>query len=134
MKNILDKINRADEIQSKVELGTHEVELALIDDIKSYSNGYAKYIKELDGLRERADRLKIELNDTISAIYKWGTLGSSMADDMVALLNQFEKQAKELGVDPKTSPIYAEGRKKFVDYAKAEDTAKALTNNYIKIR
>jgi hypothetical protein len=34
MKNILDKINKADKIQaSKVELGKHEVELALISEI-----------------------------------------------------------------------------------------------------
>jgi len=80
----------------KVELAKHEVELAVIDDIKAYSNGYAKYISELEGLKQRGDRLKTELNDTISAIYKWGGLGSSMADDMVALLNNFEKQAKDL--------------------------------------
>jgi hypothetical protein len=35
MKTILDKINKADEIQAnKVELGKHEVELAIVDDIK----------------------------------------------------------------------------------------------------
>ena len=34
MKNILDKINRADEIQSKVELGTHEVQLGVADNLK----------------------------------------------------------------------------------------------------
>jgi hypothetical protein len=57
-----------------------------------------------------------------------------MADDMVALLNNFEKQAKDLGIDPKASADYVNGRKKFVDYAKAEDTAKAIANSYIKIR
>jgi hypothetical protein len=35
MKTILDKINKADEIQAKkVELGTHEIELGLTDDFK----------------------------------------------------------------------------------------------------
>lgn len=39
MKTILDKINKADEIQAKkVELGKHEVELALIDDFKKLLN------------------------------------------------------------------------------------------------
>ena len=38
MKNILDKINRADEIQAnlelnKTELGKHEVELGKLDDL-----------------------------------------------------------------------------------------------------
>ena len=120
--------------KEETKLAKHEVELAVIDDIKAYSNGYAKYISELEGLKQRGDRLKTELNDTISAIYKWGGLGSSMADDMVALLNNFEKQAKDLGIDPKASADYVNGRKKFVDYAKAEDTAKAIANSYIKIR
>ena len=120
--------------KEETQLAKHEVELAVIDDIKAYSNGYAKYTSELEGLKKRGDRLKTELNDTISAIYKWGGLGSSMADDMVALLNNFEKQAKDLGIDPKASADYVNGRKKFVDYAKAEDTAKAIANSYIKIR
>lgn len=133
INNILKKINKANEVQ-KVELEKHEVELSLLDDIKEYSNGYAKYISELDGLKKKGDKLKSELNDVIGAIYKWGGLGSSMADDMVALFNQFEKQAKDLGIDPKTSPDYVNGRKKFVDYAKAEDTAKSIADSYIKIR
>jgi len=120
--------------KEETQLASHEVELSVIEDIKAYNNGYAKYISELDGLKQRGDRLKAELNDTISAIYKWGGLGSSMADDMVALLKNFEKQAKDLGIDPNASPEYANGRKKFVDYAKAEDTAKTIANNYIKIR
>jgi hypothetical protein len=128
-KTIYDKL-----FTEKVELAKHEVELAVIDDIKAYSNGYAKYISELEGLKQRGDRLKTELNDTISAIYKWGNLGSSMADDMVKLLSNFEKQAKDLGIDPKASNVYVNGSKKFVDYAKAEDKAKAIANSYIKIR
>lgn len=40
MKNILDKINRADEIQSKIELGTHEVELGTIQDFEKLTNSF----------------------------------------------------------------------------------------------
>ena len=83
---------------------------------------------------KRGDKLKAELNNTIGDIYKWGNLGSSMADDMVKLLSNFEKQAKDLGIDPKASAVYVNGSKTFVEYAKGEDRAKAIANDYIKIR
>ena len=121
-------------LQDKTELAKHEVELGSIEDIKAYSTGYDKYTSELEGLKKRGDRLKTELNDTISAIYKWGVLGESMSKDMVALLSNFEKQAKDLGIDPKASDIYVNGSKTFVEYAKAEDRAKVIANDYIKIR
>ena len=127
LKTIYDKIG-------KTELAKHEVELGSIEDIKAYSTGYAKYTSELEGLKKRGDRLKTELNDTISAIYKWGALGESMSNDMVALLSNFEKQAKDLGIDPKVSAVYVNGVKTFGEYAKAEDRAKAIANDYIKIR
>jgi hypothetical protein len=127
LKTIYDKIG-------KTELAKHEVELGSIEDIKAYSTGYAKYTSELEGLKKRGDRLKTELNDTISAIYKWGVLGESMSNDMVALLSNFEKQAKDLGIDPKVSAVYVNGVKTFGEYAKAEDRAKAIANDYIKIR
>ena len=47
MKNILDKINKADEIQSKVELGTHEVELNIAEDLKKSANNDANKIATL---------------------------------------------------------------------------------------
>jgi len=126
--------NVYDRLADKTELAKHEVQLGLLEDIKAYSTGYAKYTSELEGLKNRGDRLKKELNDTISAIYKWGALGSSMSDDMVKLLSNFEKQAKDLGIDPKTSAVYVNGSKTFVEYAKGEDRAKAIANDYIKIR
>jgi hypothetical protein len=128
LKTIYDKLG------DKTELAKHEVELGSIEDIKAYSTGYAKYTSELEGLKKRGDRLKTELNDTISAIYKWGVLGESMSNDMVALLSNFEKQAKDLGIDPKVSAVYVNGVKTFGEYAKAEDRAKAIANDYIKIR
>ena len=126
--------NVYDRLSDKTELAKHEVELGSIEDIKAYSTGYAKYTSELEGLKKRGDRLKTELNDTISAIYKWGVLGESMSKDMVALLSNFEKQAKDLGIDPKVSAVYVNGVKTFGEYAKAENRAKAIANNYIKIR
>lgn len=118
----------------KTELAEVKVDLALVDDIKAYTNGYAKFFTELQGLQKRGDRLKAELNDTISAIYKWGELGKSMADDMASLLVEFEKQAKALGIDAKSSKEFTEGENKFKAYAEAEKAAQRLATSYIKIR
>ena len=46
MKNILDKINKAHEVEA-TKLGTHEVELALFDDIKSSIEGARKLKTEI---------------------------------------------------------------------------------------
>ena len=121
-------------LEDKTELAKHQVELYLLEDIKAFSTGYAKYTASLLELKKKGDKLKTELNNTIGDIYEWGNLGSSMADNMVKLLSNFEKQAKDLGIDPKASDIYVNGSKTFVEYAKAEDRAKVIANDYIKIR
>ena len=121
-------------LQDKTELAKHEVELSILEDIKAFNKGYAKYTASLLELKKKGDKLKAELNNTIGDIYEWGNLGSYMANNMVKLLNNFEKQAKDLGIDPKASDIYVNGSKAFVEYAKAEDRAKAIANDYIKIR
>ena len=124
------------DITAKVEakLASQKVELGLLEDIKGFSTGYAKYTAQILELKKRGDKLKTELNNTIGDIYEWGNLGKFMADNMVKLLSNFEKQAKDLGIDPKTSDVYVNGNKTFVEYAKGEDRAKAIANDYIKIR
>jgi hypothetical protein len=126
--------NVYDKLADKTELAKHEVELSILEDIKAFSKGYDKYAASLLELKKKGDKLKAELNNTIGDIYEWGNQGSYMANNMVKLLNNFEKQAKDLGIDPKASDIYVNGSKAFVEYAKAENRAKAIANDYIKIR
>ena len=126
--------NRLFSKEEKTELETHKVELAIIDDIKKYSNGYKKYYSELEGLQNRGERLKKELNETISAIYKWGELGDSMASDMARMLDNFEKKAKDLGINAKESKDYVEGQKSFKKYAEAERFANKMAKEFSKVR
>lgn len=123
-----------DKLQDKTELAKHEIELTALEDIKAYSTGYAKYTASLLEIKKKGDKLKAELNNTIDDIYEWGNLGSSMTNDMIKLLSNFEKQAKDLGIDPKVSDVYVNGSKTFVEYAKSEGRAKVIANDYIKIR
>lgn len=93
MKNILDKINRADEIQTnKVELGTHEVELALVDDIK-------KLIQEANN-NKNAYSIQAEL--TVQQLQKTKIIAQNWRDS----LNQangkiidLTNSAKAIGLD-----------------------------------
>ena len=105
----------------KTELESQKVELALLDNLKSYTNGLKKYTDEGSGLQKLGERQKKELSDTISALRKWSQLGNSMADDMASDLVAFERQAKELGIDANSSKDYVEANKAFKTYAAFAD-------------
>lgn len=107
MKNILDKINRADEIQAnKVELGTHEVELALVDDLK----------KEFSALTTMGGNKA----DEISRIAQSLLAGKNVAIQLVDKAKKAFEMAKELGIDSKDFDFYV---KQADSYAKTLDVA-----------
>ncbi len=89
MKTILDKINKADEIQAKkVELGTHEVELALIDDVQAlYNVANKSYQANTSTIQKYASQLESMFQKT--------------ADEYKKALDkylQLDKMSKELGI------------------------------------
>lgn len=116
MKNILDKINKADEIQAnKVELGTHEVELASIDDIQNrYNQLYTKHFGKADTLISQA---KNELRTFINEIEVLSKEGVDIA-----------KKAKDLGINADSIPNYTNVMKRIArDKQQAmEDVTKTL--------
>lgn len=111
MKNILDKINKADEIQAnKVELGTHEVDLALIDDIQklqikanqSEEKALAEYKKGIATLQNAA-KLYLTARDNAILVTKEITkaqtmsneLGIKLPNNIVAIENYYGKSTGE---------------------------------------
>jgi ribosomal protein L20 len=92
MKTILDKINKADEIQAKkTELGKHEVELALIDDFKKLLNEANNDFKSFnDDYRKFNDFKKLVINSG-------GQLEVSLRK-LDASYSTIVKQAQELGL------------------------------------
>lgn len=108
MKNILDKINRADEIQAnleldKTELGKHEVELALVDDLKklaSLSENQLKTNKNLQGvLFGMAD----SINNKLKEIDAVNNQNDNLLKNAENLHNNFKKLAQDLGIDYKNT-------------------------------
>lgn len=105
MKNILDKINRADEIQTnKVELGTHEVNLNALEEIR-------KAELEPNAFMDKAISLKNEAKQNfINAQNKY--------KQIIDLCDKYLPIAKEIG-DDNTVKIFNNKRKMANDMFKA---------------
>lgn len=101
MKNILDKINRADEIQSKVELGKHEVELSVIQD-------FLNSLEAAQSLYTGAANEVIEVRKSIDPILRKLEMAKSAFGRSEAVGSNTIKQVKELGLElpPKFGSAY----------------------------
>lgn len=108
MKTILDKINKADEIQTKkTELGKHEVNLALVEDLaklltrmKAIDSALAKSTqKSLNSLGGFA-KVQADLADAYSTAELDVEDAQKDIKEAVVLIDKVAKQAKELGLNP----------------------------------
>ena len=118
MKNILDKINRADEIQAnKVELGTHEVELGLIDELNQktkeaqtiYDNSYNAGIDIKKAQELLFNALNIKSNELKKYIL--------VAKELQALMAKQETIYKELGLSIREDKTYGNAWKMLDNYS-----------------
>jgi hypothetical protein len=114
--NTQDRVN---EKIAKVALKNQEIELAVVDNLRAYAKGYSKYENEGKGLISKAERLKAELKELKSALYKWAEVGDSIADDIIKDQKQFEKMAKDLGFNPDIQIDYSNASDAFTKYASA---------------
>jgi N-glycosylase/DNA lyase len=134
MKNILDKINRADEIQAKLELdktelAKHEVELGSVDDLKELNAKYKDLIKrisenqiKIEATSSRVNKAKAELKKAteeeatsksvlasdITRANEVLNLSDTATSNQTRIAKQVLDQAKQLGIDVKTIPAYNE--------------------------
>jgi uncharacterized protein (DUF3084 family) len=104
MKNILDKINRADEIQAnleldKTELGTHEVELTLVAELKKALNEFNKVNSLDDTLRTKYSQLQQDAKNIINQC-------ENSKKVFLSIMSKFEASAKDLGVNVDSSIDY----------------------------
>tara|TARA_R100001440_G_scaffold111_3_gene288 strand:- start:3821 stop:4216 length:396 start_codon:yes stop_codon:yes gene_type:complete len=131
MDNYKTVLNRLYKTEG-VELKSEKVELALVDDLKKYSDGFKKYKSEGDGLINRANRILSELKETQSALFKWSDVGESIGNDIIKDMNKFESAAKELGINPNTVKEYTAASKLFTSYAKLEQEYQKIAKSYTK--
>jgi hypothetical protein len=112
----------------KAELANQKIELALTDVIKKYTVGYKKYNDEGLGLIQKGQKVKLELNEIISAMLKWRELGDSLANDMLPEFKKIEAAAKDLGIDVKSIPDYRDANDAFVKYSMFASKMEAEAN------
>jgi len=130
----IDRIYKGLFSNKEVNLKSEVVELAITDDIKKYVAGFKKYSDEGMGLKQKGERIKSELNDIISALYKFDQLGKSIADDLGNVLSSFEKSAKDLGINPTDSKDYVQGMATYKNYLSMADGFTRVGENLRTIR
>jgi hypothetical protein len=126
MKNILDKINRVDEIQAnKVELGTHEVELSIVTDFEK------AYNEALD-LQAKAETNIVNYNELAKSIQTALNQAGQKFLRANAIYQEIEKMSKELGVEPSN---ILKNKKETISVAIKEIDGynKKLTSNKVNI-
>lgn len=125
MKNILDKINRADEIQAnleldKTELGKHEVELSLIDELNKKANDakllYDNQYKVGLEIKKAQEMLFNALNSKNEGLQKYILI----IKEIQSLMTKQEAIYKELGLSIRDDKSYINAWK-VVDNFSAKD-------------
>jgi vacuolar-type H+-ATPase subunit I/STV1 len=115
MKNVLDKINKADEIQAnKVELGMHEVELGLLDDLKALNAQGEKLrqgVNQIYSLRSQMVKYaKEERNKVVKYL-----------SDVEKLTKNAETKAKELGLNLNDNTAYKNAKNRLAELNKINE-------------
>jgi hypothetical protein len=110
MKTILDKINKAYEIQAnKTELGKHEVELAVADNLKKalkvYIDSVSKYGKELDNafvpirtLEKAITELKGNVQYVTSIAQELRKSEDNVSNELDLVRKKIQEAKQELGI------------------------------------
>jgi hypothetical protein len=128
MKTILDKINKAYEIEAnKTELGKHEVNLALVDDIASMTAKAKQIATDLSRAVDTASKLKKDYDAQVAIIKKQYPIASKFQDAEDKLWEKASKTAADLGL--KREDI--KGWKEFADSGISVNSAINGANNYM---
>lgn len=100
MKNILDKINKAYEVEAtKTELGKHEIELTLVAELKKALNEFNKVNSLDDTLRTKYSQLQQDAKNIINQC-------ENSKKVFLSIMSKFEASAKDLGVNVDSSIDY----------------------------
>jgi len=107
MKNILDKINRADEIQA-TKLGTHEVELGLLDDLNALNAQGEKLRQGVNQVYSLRSQMEKYVKEERTKIVKY-------LSDVEKLTKNAETKAKELGLSLNDNIAYKNAKNRLVE-------------------
>jgi hypothetical protein len=120
-KSIYNKL-----FKEQTQLASHEVELASATDLpKLYGNATSMANDLLGDTARRVDALKLVLK-------KKEADGIKLIADLDGAMIDFAKKAKDLGIDPKTAPLYIDSKKELDDLYKGVKLVQALLNGLNK--
>lgn len=110
MKNILDKINKAYDVQS-TKLAKHEVELGAKEDILKLIQNAIKAAKANGKINDSADKLANQINTLKKQVPEQILIAKKASQEMNTLNNnitsaydKFQAQLKALGLDKNAVP------------------------------
>ena len=92
MNNILNKIAQMERNAEEIQLASHKVELALVDDAKEL---ITKYFRLTDNINSDFTGVSKEIRGIIEKIGE----AEKLANDMPKVIAKYEGLAKELGID-----------------------------------
>ena len=112
--------------EDKVELGKHEIELALIDDAqkaladasKNEASYYSDFKASLNAIISQARAIEVKYNVLLSNINE--------------PIFQMEKQAKELGLDFKTTDVYKKSQSAIKQIESRKEVIDSIVKNIQK--
>jgi hypothetical protein len=126
VNNILKMISKMESNANEVKLGKHEVELALIDDLnKSLAEASKNEADYYSNFKSKLNSVIIEARETE---IKYNVLLSNINEPIF----QMEKQAKELGLDIKSTPVYKKSQDTIKAIEKRKEVIDSIINNIQK--
>jgi hypothetical protein len=117
-KSIYNKLFK----EEATELASHEIELASATDLPKLYGNAVSINKDIYGdTFRRVDALKAILKKKDDDAIK-------MIADIDGAMIDFAKKAKELGIDPKTAPLYNDAKKELDDLYKGVKLVQTFLN------
>ena len=140
MKNILDKINKAYEVET-TKLAKHEVELGLVDDLNEIIIEAKRVINlQEDGLKwynkavDARKQFLVQLSDSIGIIQSSEKYIPKLPEQILNVTAKLSNQAKELGLDAKQIKGYVDALKLYGELTANAGRSKTFLQELQKLK
>lgn len=112
LKNVVNKIAESDK---KTVLASEKVELAIIDDLKKYSDVAKRANNTIDSEAKEVKKLQNQIRTVLANVNASKSALEDILADAKSDINKFEGMAKDLGIKPEGSKEYNNAKKAIKD-------------------
>ena len=99
----------------KTELASEKVELAIIDDLKKYSEVSKRANSTIDSESKQVKKLQNQIRTALANVAASKNALKDILGDAKGDINRFESMAKDLGIKPQESKDYNNAKKAIQD-------------------